>query len=497
MAITRTQYSDTGQVSGSAAVNNATVGFSTPVSGHLLLLFVLVSDNTTSITTPTGWTLRTNVQSTPHAEFYYRVADGTEGTSLNVVASGVTRWCICFAEYAGVDTGTPFADTNACRTGSSAGLGSTSGAEPTYFGSLELVFNGVADTNTDGTIDAAAHTDNPKSATQINTSGGGINACYWRSSAVNDSKKIWVRVYERILTGTDQSVTEVSEYYGSSADIGAGIAAIINPASSGRVACTAQASGSGTGAWQKVNGGTWSNISTSFSTSLSGNTTVGHLLVVIAKMTQNGGSFTHTITTPANWTLMTGCPFDQLDLSTNTNNSVRWYVFYRIAASTTDSTQTFNLDSAGDPGAFSILSFSGPFNLAVGPTMEEGIDGYGLGILTHGTAPTGELSYSDTGIISCAGDSIQIAAFNSNSSGTLSNSFTNRAVSQAPFVSTRVTLTPGIASCMMQREINSTTPRSTFGAIIVGFRVNPAGSDHWGWAEGTDAMDSWQLLAAN
>lgn len=116
----------------SSTSNAATASVPLPsgyASGDLLIVLLNVQSPQTA-TTPTGWTaLESNVaNSTGNLSLYWRISDGTEGTSLSVRLNAAAYYnCISLA-YSGTDTTSPInaSAINADTTQIASGGGSTS-----------------------------------------------------------------------------------------------------------------------------------------------------------------------------------------------------------------------------------------------------------------------------------------------------------------------------------------------------------------------------------
>lgn len=87
-------------------------------AGDLLLIFVSVANNPVgTLTTPSGWTQRFNTTGTNHRfACYYKVATGSEGSTVAVTNSGNVSWATCSYRISNYQS-TPESGTSA--TGSS------------------------------------------------------------------------------------------------------------------------------------------------------------------------------------------------------------------------------------------------------------------------------------------------------------------------------------------------------------------------------------------
>ncbi len=500
MAIAVVRQSDSGQRANIATATSYTLTIGgAPSSGNLLILAVGVNGNVT-FTAPTGWTQIEGMKTSASLEshIYYRVADGTEGTSIACGSTSIaSHWIAWYTEYSGADTSSPVAGSNICQVGSSSGLGDGTAVNNLYNGSMHLIIPMVKDSGANVTIDAATRASNPGALTYVGSNTGGIFAVYHTNSASSDNLKLWMRPMQRILTGTDNSPSLFAEYYGSSANEGNSCSLVINPAASGRVAVV-NASGAGTAAFVKKNSGTFTSAAGSFTTSFSPSTTVvGHLLVMCVILGPgNVASITDTLTTPANWFLYGGFPLDQL-LMTDTNQAQRYYCFYRIATGTSDEAVTVTKTGTQALGSWALHSFSGPFAFSGAALEETMADCTGVLIPEGVNETTGADLASDnavthpTGNIATSGDAISLACIMriQDPVTSWSDSFTGRVTSNTSGhlnTASKQTLVAGRSGAIATMAKNNTTPARINGGFIVGFKVQPAaaqsGGDGWGMA---------------
>src|SRR6476619_4690778 len=89
------------QQSGGNGTTSASATTSTPTSGNLLVACVDTIGNVANITGPSGYTVvdTANNGTTNGCKMYYRIADGTEGTSCSCTVTSATSCSITFAEY--------------------------------------------------------------------------------------------------------------------------------------------------------------------------------------------------------------------------------------------------------------------------------------------------------------------------------------------------------------------------------------------------------------
>jgi hypothetical protein len=490
MAIARVTSTDSGQRANVAKATTYALTITAPSSGNVLVLCV-ENDTNATLATPSGWTQAVTYNDTTEVHLYYRVADGTEGTTINLsVSGGATHWCVWYGEYSGVSTSTPLATTTISEVGAGAGHSSCPKDEPTYLASAHLNFMCNVDTGAGVNITADARTDNPKSATKINSTGGGILSIYHTNSLVSDAGRTWMNVWERILTGSDQSVTCVSSELSSSAQKGISIATILNPSSG--VAVSPQASGTGTAVFRQAKDGTWISGAASASVSTPAANLVGSLLVIVAGFNTNAATLNSTITTPAGWTRYTGFPLDEFDLAADSVRSVRWYVFWKIATGTGDNSQSLVFGGSVEPGGWAELEFTGPFN-----GTEQGLDSYAVSITALGSAFDSTVpAYAPSGDLELTNGSLTLAGFEQ-FSNVGNNGFTNSFVLRStgtsdtvPHIASRTTAASGHASTRIKAIKDGTSPDRCGAGFIIGFQF-PGGADHWAWAEGSDDMDSW------
>lgn len=485
MAIARVTSTDSGQRANVALSTTYSLTITAPTSGNVLILCVQIGGGT--LTTPTGWTQNTTYNDTSEVHLYYRVADGTEGTSIALSQGGAaTHWCVWYGEYSGVDTGTPIATSTISEVGAGSGHGSCPRDEPTYLASAHLNFMCNIDTTTGINITADARTDNPKSATQINSAP----SIYHYFGAVNDSGRIWMNVWERILTGSDQSVTAISSELSASSQKGIGIAAILNPSSG--VAVVPQATGTGTAVFVQAKDGTWAGGAGSTGVNLPGPNVVGNLLVIVAGFNSNAATLNSTMTTPTGWTKYTGFPLDMFNLAADSVRTVRWYVFYKVATGTGDHSTTITFGGVVEPGGWMECEFSGPFT-----GTEQGLDSYAVSLNALGSAfDTNAPAYAPSGDLALATGSLTLAGFeqfsNVGNNG-FTNSFTLRSTGTGdtvPHVASRSTPGAGHASTRIKSIKDGTSPDRTGAGFIIGFEF-PAAGEHWGWGEGSE---QWNMV---
>lgn len=140
MAISRITTQDaTGTNAGTSVSATYAV---TPTSGNLLV--AIIQDNGAGIsTTITGWIQAVTDSSSGTAEAYifYRIANGTESTTVTANNSGATLMNIAIYEYRGLSTSLVL-DKTVSNTGG-AGSSVSTGTTPTTTASNELLVAGV------------------------------------------------------------------------------------------------------------------------------------------------------------------------------------------------------------------------------------------------------------------------------------------------------------------------------------------------------------------
>lgn len=123
------------------ATTTETITTLTPIPGNLLICTVGVVNNS-AITTPTGYSVAVNeVQgTTAQGTIFYRVADGSEGTSLAVTATGDVR--VVFLEVDNMAVISPLDQNN--KVGSTTVTTLASAAiTPTVTSSLSIIMYAI------------------------------------------------------------------------------------------------------------------------------------------------------------------------------------------------------------------------------------------------------------------------------------------------------------------------------------------------------------------
>lgn len=105
---------------------------SVPTNGNLLFQLVQISDNATTITTPTGYALVTAIvrEGTASIAAYTKVCDGTDGTSASINYGNAANAMILYGEIGGGINATPLeaAFTNTAINAGSLSLAVTAAA---------------------------------------------------------------------------------------------------------------------------------------------------------------------------------------------------------------------------------------------------------------------------------------------------------------------------------------------------------------------------------
>ena len=478
-----TQIQTASAQSATATTITATFG-STPTSGNLLIAsFGAVSDNTGLTLTSSGWTQlfdeNPGSASEVWSQFWYKIAGVSEATTVTVTNTNGARSVLRVVEYSGNAASSPV-DVYISNVTTSNPMYTALPADPTTSSTLAIMPFIWRNSSTSSLTAFSGHDSAAEVGSQVDT-------------GTADTARMHIRVYE-VLSTAEQP--EDAHFGGAGTTLAN--AAVVHFKDATSAASTAIASGTGsTGAFVQGKGAASASSSTTIAATFTSTPTSGNLLVAIV-----GGSVatgvTPTITPASGWTQLGS--YDYQDSDGSKVFTVATY--YKVSAGTESGGQTWTFDSAQDKRAVMMAEFSGGSTTIDVTTYFNSHQGG-----ENGTVGTGVLKFGSrrTTLI---GDDITVVGFVGSTAGTSivgnttspTNSFTLATggagvASMGAEIYYRFTGAAGAQST--QIENSALGAGSSLGYLTVGtfaFGV-AAGSDHWGWSDGSGSHDSWQEVA--